>query len=65
MIGAAFRGLRTAIHLLDQDPDAIVRLVEKADDFGLTQASRWETTAVPDLRVKAYELAAAITRMAG
>ena len=38
VIGGGFSGLLTAIHLLEQDPHVVVRLVEKAERFGRGRA---------------------------
>jgi len=38
IIGGGFSGLLTAIHLLERDPAVVVRLVEKAERFGLGRA---------------------------
>jgi len=38
VIGGGFSGLLTAIHLLHGDPDIVVRLVEKAPQFGRGRA---------------------------
>ena len=38
IVGGGFSGLLTAVHLLERDPQVVVRLVEKADRFGLGRA---------------------------
>jgi uncharacterized NAD(P)/FAD-binding protein YdhS len=38
IVGGGFSGLLTAIHLLEQDPQVVVRLVEKAERFALGRA---------------------------
>ena len=38
VIGGGFSGLLTAIHLLDADPEVVVRLVERAPQFGRGRA---------------------------
>lgn len=38
VVGGGFSGLLTALHLLARDPEVVVRLVEKADRFGLGRA---------------------------
>ncbi|MDB5499052.1 MAG: hypothetical protein JWP28_3083 [Phenylobacterium sp.] len=42
VVGGGFSGLLTAIHLLQADPDLIVRLVERAPQFGRGRAYRTE-----------------------
>lgn len=57
VIGGGFSGLLTAIHLLRQSPDLVVRLVERAPRFGRGRAYQ---TAHPDhlLNVRAANMSA-------
>ncbi|WP_374470057.1 FAD/NAD(P)-binding protein [Phenylobacterium sp.] len=57
VIGGGFSGLLTAIHLLRQDPEVVVRLVERAPRFGRGRAYQ---TSHPDhlLNVRASNMSA-------